>query len=171
MKVQESANEYFEEAREIAKIEKQQGIERWVIIGIYRQEQTACQQRVWKYDLPVRVAEKYKWVIRWRTARLQCMYPKSLVTTCYDYYRRVAGVNIGMQKELAQFVAAKAKITKQKNNISKYVTQQKNTNMFFDEETDEQLQKVKAKLCRAEEQWKEASKRLIAKVKEYHEKY
>lgn len=165
---QESIKDYFLMAKEIAKTEKELSIERWDRITIYRTgDKEGDSIFLYDYDLPRHIAEKYDWVIRWRTARLQCQYPRYQVSEFHSPYSKVMGENIGMQKDINTFVAAKAQLTKQQRIIDEYVDYQKANNLFFDEDTDEQLIKAKEKLLKKEENIRLAEKRLKEKVIQY----
>lgn len=166
---QESLQDYFLMAKEIAKEEKNLGIEHWDGISIEREgDKVGEYVRLYHYDLPRRVAEKYDWVIRWRAARLQCQYPRYCVRVYHSPYKKVMGVNIGMQKDIDTFVAAKAQYTKQKRILDDYISKQKATNMFFSEDTDQEVARIKAKLERKKENIEQAEARLIEKVKQYN---
>ena len=163
---QESLHDYYQMSKEIAKIEKNLDIERWVKIAVlYKHE--GSETMLYHYDLPVWQYRKWEWVIRWRQAKLQCQHPRECVTLAFDYYKKVMGCNIGMQQDIDKFVAAKAQVTKQERIITAYVADQKKSNLFFNEETDEQLNKVKAKLQSKKEIVALAEQRLIDKVKDY----
>ena len=165
---QESLQDYFLMAREIAREERNLGIEHWDGISIQREgDKVGEYVRLYHYDLPRQLAEKYDWVIRWRAARLQCQYPRYCVRVYHSPYKKVMGVNIGMQKDLDTFVAAKAQYTKQKRTLDEYISRQKATNMFFSEDTDQGVVKIKAKLERKKENIEQAEARLIEKVKQY----
>lgn len=163
---QESLHDYYEMAREIAKVERELKIERWVKI-IIEYKSNGIYHRLYSYDMPVWQYEKWEWVVRWRKAKLQCQFPKEFVQLSFDYYKKVMGANIGMQKELNSFIAAKAQVTKQERIIAAYVADQKTNNFFFKEETDEQLLKVRNKLQTKKEMLALAEQSLIDKVNEY----
>ena len=165
---QETIPEYFLMAKEIARTEKELSIERWDKITIYRAgDKEGDSIYLYHYDLPRHIAEKYDWVIRWRAARLQCRYPRYRITVYHSPYSKVMGENIGMQKDIDTFVAAKAQLTKQQHFIDNYIYYQKANNLFFDEDTDEQLIKARAKLLKKKEIIKQAEARLMEKVKQY----
>ena len=167
---QESNREYYEMAKEIAKIEKELQMERWVRIGIHiektRDEHGGTTELVHLYDLPDWVATRRDWVIRWRAAKIQCQNPKRQVTTYRDYYRRIKGEDIGMQKDIDTFIAAKAAVTRQRNNLERYLAQQRQ-DLFFDEEADQNLKEIKEKIAEREKDVRHAEWRLKAKVDEY----
>lgn len=165
---QESLQDYFLMAKEIAKAEKELSIERWDAISICRTgDKEGDSIYLYRYDLPSHIAEKYDWVIRWRAARLQCQYPRYRVTIYHSPYSKVMGENIGMQKDIDIFVAAKAQFTKQQHVIDGYISYQKANNLFFDEDTDEELIKAKAKLLKKKKDIEQAEARLMEKVKQY----
>ena len=165
---QESLHDYFMEAKEIARQEKSLGIEHWDFISIKRDGDKAGEYvRLYHYDLPRQIAEKYDWVVRWRAAKLQCQYPRYGVRIYHSPYKKVMGVNIGMQKDIDTFVAAKAQYTKQKRILDDYISEQKETNMFFSEDTDQEVIRIKEKLERKKENIDLAEARLIEKVKQY----
>ena len=169
---QESLSDYYQMAKEIAKVEKELDIEHWDWITISRKGDKEGEHiTLYHYDLPRHIAEKYDWVIRWRTAKLQCEYPRYCVGCFHSPYSKVMGANIGMQKDLNTFVAAKAQYTKQQRELDSYVKHEKEVNMFFNEDTDVQLIKVKEKLARKRENVIQAEARLIEKVKQYKENH
>lgn len=164
---QESLQDYFLMAKEIAREERNLGIGHWDGISIEREgDKVGEYVRLYHYDLPRRVAEKYDWVIRWRAARLQCQYPRYCVRVYHSPYKKVMGVNIGMQKDIDTFVAAKAQYTKQRRTLDEYISKQKASNMFFNEDTDQEVVRFKAKLERKKENIEQAEARLIEKVKQ-----
>lgn len=168
---QESLTDYYQMAKEIAKVEKQLNIEQWDIVTIERygdvEGETVC---LYLYNLPRHLVDKYDWVIRWRMSRLQCQYPRYLVVVRHGLYKKVMGVNIGMQKDIDVFVAAKAQLAKQERVLNEYIAHEKANNIFYDEMTDEQTIKAKAKLARKKEIVEQAEARMIEKVKQYQNK-
>lgn len=168
---QESITDYYEMAKEIAKVEKELDIERWDFITICRTGDKEYEHvKIYQYDLPRHIAEKYDWVIRWRTAKLQCQYPRNNVTCYHSPYRKVMGENLGMQEDINKFIAAKALVSKQKKRIGEYIARQKES-LFYDEATDELTIKAKAKLERNQQAVAQVEARLIEKVKQYKEKH
>lgn len=169
---QESLSDYYEEAKEIARIEKELGIEMWDRVSIERSGDKEGEHiALYSYDLPRSIAEKYEWVLRWRTAKLQCQYPRYIVWCYHGLYRKIAGENIGMQEDLDKFIASKAQLSKQQRRLDEYIAYEKENNIFFDESADEQVVKVKAKIERNRQIVAEAEARLIEKVKQYKAKH
>ena len=162
---QESLHDYYEMAKEIAKVEKELNIEQWVKINIGFHKD-GKEFPLWSYDLPVWLYRKKEWVVRWRKSRFQCLYPKEFVELGFFYYKKVMGVNIGMQKDIDTFVAAKAQLTKQRNIVNDYIERKKAENdLFYDMDGDEMLQKALVKLQRKEAMVRDAENRMIEKVK------
>ena len=138
--------EWMQYARDMAKAEKELEIELWVIISFYRTTEQGGKVLLFRYDLPRKVADKYDWVVRWRRARLTCQYPKGNVTHTYCLYDRHSGEDYSFGSCLFSLAAAKAQVTRMERRIREYTTWQKQNNLFFDEQTDEMLQKAVAKL-------------------------
>ena len=138
--------EWMQYARDMAKAEKELEIELWVIISFYRTTEQGGKVLLFRYDLPRKVADKYDWVVRWRMARLTCQYPKGNVTHTYCLYDRHSGEDYSFGSCLSSLAAAKAQVTRMERRIREYTAWQKQNNLFFDEQTDEMLQKAVAKL-------------------------
>ena len=118
-------------------------------------------------DLPRKVADKYDWVVRWRRARLTCQYPKGNVTHTYCLYDRHSGEDYSFGSCLSSLAAAKAQVTRMERRIREYTTWQKQNNLFFDEQTDEMLQKAVTKLKIKKENVQEAERRLQRKAEKH----
>ena len=138
--------EWMQYARDMAKAEKELEIELWVIISFYRPTEQGGKVLLFRYDLPRKVADKYDWVVRWRRAKLTCQYPKGNVTHTYCLYDRHSGEDYSFGSCLSSLAAAKAQVTRMERRIREYTAWQKQNNLFFDEQTDEMLQKAVAKL-------------------------
>lgn len=158
---QESMCDWFQMAKDYAKAENELNIERWVQITIeYKDEVKLEPVRLFKYDLPREVYERRKWVIRWRMARFQCQYPKQDVECYYHYYDRRSGESLGFDSCLSKIISAKAQVTKAERVMREYIEHNRQNNMFFDENTDEELVKFKEKLERKKANVSECEKRL-----------
>lgn len=77
---QESMGDWFQMAKDYAKAEKELKIEQWVEVTIYY-GYAEKQVSLYHYNLPREMYLRYQWVIRWRMAKLQCQYPKQIVST------------------------------------------------------------------------------------------
>lgn len=163
---QESMGDWFQMAKDYAKAEKELKIERWVQIFIeYKEEGKLENVRLFKYDLPRDVYERRKWVIRWRLARIQCKYPKQFVECRYHYYDRRSGESLGFGSCLSRLISSKAQVTKAEMEMWKYIVYNRQHNLFFNEDTDEDLVKFKEKLERKKANVAECEKRLEELVK------
>lgn len=166
----ESISDYYEQAKAIAKIERELDVEQWVKIQLwYEPDDRPLNKRLlYEYDLPRDLAERRDWVIRWRRAKLQCKNPHGNICENSIYYRKVKGYTFGMQEDLDRFISAKAQLTRQQRVVSEYRHQQKQKNdMFYNEADDELLQKALAKLDIKRQNITKAEARLVAKVEEY----
>lgn len=143
---QERIDGWWEYARELAKAERELKIERWVYISIEYRTKERERVRLFHYDLPRDVYERYQWVIRWRHARLQCQYPRENVQVYYSFYDKRSGLETGFGSALSKLSAAKAQITIARRKEQEYIEYQRKNNMFFNEEDDEMLLKFRRKL-------------------------
>ena len=143
---QERMDDWWEYARELAKAERELKIEQWVFISIEYKDADGHTHRLHSYDLPRELHEKYRWVVRWREARLQCLYPRETISGYYCYYDKRTGLKTGFNSCLSKLAAAKAQITIAERKEKDYLDYQRQNNLFFDEQTDEELIKFRIKL-------------------------
>ena len=161
---QENMGNWMEYAREYAKSQREMGIEKWVCITIeYR---TMERERVilFRYDLPRDIYERRQWVVRWRHARLLCQYPKENVQTYFSYYDRRTGLGMDFGSALSRLSAAKAQITIAVRKEQEYVEYQRQNNLFFNENDDEQLAKFRRKLQTKIEKYAELEREIRYKL-------
>ena len=161
---QESMGDWFQMAKDFAKAEKELKIENWVQISICcgHGHQSVT---LYTYDLPREVYERRRWVIRWRLARFQCQYPKQYVECYYHYYDRRSGESLGFDSCLSKLISAKAQVTKAERMMREYIKYNRQHNLFFNEETNEELVKFMEKLERKKDNVAECEKRLEQLVK------
>ena len=155
---------WWEYARELARAERELKIERWVYISIEYRTKERERVILYNYDLPRKVYERYRWVIRWRHARLICLYPKENVQVYHSFYDKHSGLETGYGSALSKLSAAKAQITMARRKTQEYIEYQRNNNMFFNEEDDETLLRFRRKLQEKIEKYAEleaAVKRLV----------
>lgn len=150
---QEDMSDWMEGAKAIAKAERELGIEKWVILSIEYQTKDDRRVVLYQYDLPRELYEKYRWVVRWRQARCQCLHPRETVQLYHSYYDKKTGLRTDFNSCLSRLTASKAQITIAKKREQKYLSWQKQNNLFFDEHTDEELVKFRAKLKKKEENY------------------
>lgn len=154
-------------AKDMAKAEKELKIEQWVVISFYRTTERGDKVPLFRYDLPRQVADRYSWVIQWRRAKLVCQYPKGNVTHYYSLYDKRSGEDYSFGSCLSSLAAAKAQVTKIERRIKEYIDRQKQNNLFFNEQTDEILQKAINKLKIKKKNVQEAEERLHQKVENH----
>lgn len=116
-----------------------------------------------RYDLPRERLQRWMWVINWRRAKCICEDPRANIYETFATYDKTSGEKYEIGTDLYQLIALKGKITLQENRIREYIEANKGS-LFFDEATDPQLLKVRAKLERAKENVAQAEARLKAKV-------
>lgn len=155
---QESMGDLSQMIKDYAKAEKELKIENWVQISIcygYGHQSVT----LYIYDLPREVYERRMWVIRWRVAILQCKYPRNDVYTSFYYYDKHSGESLEVRSCLSKLISAKAQITKAERRMNEYIEYNRQNNMFFDENTDEELAKFREKLERKKLECAECQKR------------
>ena len=143
----------LEYARELARAERELRIERWVFISIECKDDAGNPVRLHSYDLPRELHERYRWVVRWREARLQCLYPKRQINTYYSYYDKRTGLRTDFNSALSRLSAAKAQISIAERKEREYLQYQRTNNLFFDESMDEQLVRFREKLRMKKEKY------------------
>ena len=93
-------------------------------------------------------------------AKLQCQYPKQIVSTSLYFYDMRSGESLEVSSCLSKLISAKAQITKAERRMNEYIGYNRQNNMFFDESTDEELVKFREKLERKKLECAECEKRL-----------
>lgn len=150
---QERIDDWWEYAKDLARAERELQIERWVYISIEYTNEAGRKCRLHSYDLPRELHERYRWVIRWREAKLQCQYPRENINTYYSYYDKRTGLRTDFNSCLMKLAAAKAQITRAERKEAEYLADQRLNNLFFDEQTDEQLLQFHEKLRMKKEKY------------------
>jgi hypothetical protein len=149
---QESAGDWRQYVRDHARAERELRIEHWVWVGIGYRDAGKGTVTLHSYDLPRELMERYRWVIRWRTARLQCLHPRLSVTAWYSYYDKRTGLKTDFNSCLGRLAAGKAQVTKARRSREAYIeAQRKKYPLFYDPATDPDLLKFDGKLSRKEE--------------------
>lgn len=156
---QESVSNFYQYAKDLAKAEKELKVEQWVEVTLYY-GYADKQVSLYHYNLPREMYFRYQWVIRWRMAKLQCQYPKQIVSTSLYFYDKRSGESMEVSGCLSKLISAKAQITKAERKMNEYIEHNHQNNLFFDENTDEELVKFKAKLERKKLECAECEKRL-----------
>lgn len=166
---QEKADDFFQMAKDYAKAEKELGVQHWVFISIEKTDGSGNNERLFSYDLPREVYERRRWVIEWRRSRFVCQYPKGNVRCFFSYYDKRLGTDNRLNKDLRRLISAKAQVTKVQRKIDEYVVYNRAHNLFFDENTDADLQKAREKLTMKIADVQAAEERLKLKIKQIKE--
>lgn len=161
---QESMGDWFQMAKDYAKAEKELKIEKWVEVTLYY-GYAEKQVSLYHYNLPREMYFRYQWVIRWRVAKFQCQYPKQTVSTSLYFYDKRSGESMDVSSCLSKLISAKAQVTKAERMMREYIEHNCQNNMFFDENTDEELVKFRSKFERKKANVAECEKRLEELVK------
>lgn len=150
---QEKMDNWWEYARELAKAERELKIEKWVYISIEYKEENGERIVLYHYDLPRELHERYRWVIRWREAKLLCQYPKK------NKHR--------FQLLAIQTYLCQSQITIAERKEQEFLQYQRQNNLFFDEQTDEQLIKFRKKLSKKRQQYTELITKIYKEAKRH----
>lgn len=161
---QENVDDLMQLAKYYAQAEKDLDVQPWVYVSIEFKNTTGDRIRLFSYDLPRDIFERRRWVLRWREARLQCEHPKENVQSYFSFYDHRLGNNPCVTDDLRKLISAKAQVSKAQKRIDEYVAYQKESNMFFDENSDVDLLKAREKLARKVAGVQEAEERLVAKI-------
>lgn len=158
-------NDWMQAAKDLAKAEKDLGIQKWVLISFYRKNEKGEAEKIFEYDLPRELWIKWNWVVNWRRAKLICMFPRREVYSTLSFYDKRSGYEIGIGTCLSKLISAKAQVAKVQRSIDNYISWQRRNNMFFDENTDEKLILIRKKLAIKITNVHEAEERLKSKIK------
>ena len=163
---QEKMNDFMAMAKAYAVAEKELKCEKWVNISIERIDADGNRTVLHSYDLPRGMRERWEWVVRWREARLRCQYPRARISTFYCFYDKRLGNDPKLTADLHKLTSCKAQVTRQQRIVDEYIAYQRVNNMFFDEETDEQLIKICRKLAVKRADVEAAEERLKNKIEQ-----
>ena len=156
---QESMDDWFQMAKDYAKAEKELKVEQWAEVTLYY-GYADKQVSLYHYNLPREMYFRYEWVIRWRIARLQCKYPKQIISKSLYFYDKRSGESMDVSSCLSKLISAKAQVTKAERMMREYIEHNRQNNMFFDENTDEELVRFCKKLESKKSKCAECEERL-----------
>lgn len=159
---QESVSDWMALAKAYDKAEREQGVEPYVIVSL-RNKRTDAE--LYRYDLPRAMFWRWHWVIDWRAARLLCLNPKDGISHVLSFYDRRTGLSYGFGSLISGLTSAKANITITTNKLNEYIERQQ-SNMFFDEASDEIAQKFKAKISTYKAKAAQLEEEIKVKVQE-----
>lgn len=138
---------WTQDLKDIAQAEKSLEIIPYVSISFGLRKRDAYEeQMLHTFEMPRSMLDRWRWLIRWREARLQCEFPRDNVRCSYCFYDKKSGLSLDWNSLLSRLAATKAQVTKVERVISEYIDFQKVNNLFFDEQTDEVLRKAYRKL-------------------------
>lgn len=163
---QESISDFMEIARDYAKAGKELEVQHWVYIGIERIDANGNRVRIFSYDLPREVYERRNWVVRWREAKCICQYPKDNVQCYFSFYDKRLGNDQKLSDDLRKLISCKAQVSKQQRLIDEYIDWHRKNDLFFDENTDTELLKIRKKLAQKTVNVQEAEQRLKMKIEQ-----
>lgn len=159
--------DYMQEAKDLARAERELQIERWVYITFEYRDADRTRHVLHKTDLPQKMLDRWQWLIEWRRAKLICRYPRKGVQVFYCHYDKRTGLQLGFDHLLSRVAAAKVQITKTERHITEYIDYMTRNDLFFDPETDEKLHRAKEKLLRKKTDYADLHDRLRREVEKH----
>lgn len=81
-----------------------------------------------------------------------------------SYYDRRLGNDVRLTDDLRRLVAAKSQVSRARRKVEEYVAWNRANNLFFDEATDEDLARFRAKLARKVAGVEAAEERMRRKI-------
>lgn len=156
--------DWMQAAKDLAKAEKDLGVQKWVLITFYRKNEKGEAEKIFEYDLPRELWIKWNWVVNWRRAKLICMFPRGEVYNTMSFYDKRSGYETSINTFLGRLISAKAQATKVQRSIDNYIAWNRRNNMFFDENTDEKLIILRGILFAKINNIHEAEERLKSKI-------
>ena len=151
--------DFLQEAKELAKAEKELGIVHWIRTTIGYRDDGVFHQ-LYQYDFPQESRDRYNWIIRWRKARLQCQFPRQYIDHHQARYDKNTELRTDFKSCLGSLAASKAQITKAKRSREAHVAfMREKYSLFCDPQTgellipDPELEKFDRKLAKKEENY------------------
>ena len=80
---QERIDDWMQEAKDLARAERELKIDRWVYITFEYREDDRSRVVLHKIDIPHRMLDRWQWLVDWRRAALVCRYPRKNVQVYY----------------------------------------------------------------------------------------
>jgi len=166
---QEVMENWMQEAKDLAKAERELKIEHWVYISFEIRNPDRSREVLHTIDIPRDMLDRWRWLINWRQAKLICKHPRKDVNVSFCYYDKRTGLHTGFDFILGKVASAKAQITKVERAIARYIGYNNHNNLFFNIETDEQLQKAYNKLEQKKENYQNLYVMLQEEIKKHRE--
>jgi hypothetical protein len=166
---QEKVSDWMQYAKDLAKAERELKIEHWVYISFEIRNPDRSRKVLHTIDMPRNMLDRWRWLVEWRKAKLVCEHPRENINVTFCYYDKRTGLHTGFDFILGKVSAAKAQITKVERTISQYISYKKHNDLFFDMDTDEQLQKAHTKLEQKKENYSKLYTMLQEEVKKHRE--
>lgn len=152
---QERIEDWMQEAKDLARAERELPIDHWVYITFEYREDDRSRVVLHKIDIPRKMLDRWQWLVEWRKAKYICQYPRKGVQVYYCYYDKRTGLQTGFGSLLSCVAAAKAQITKIERKIDEYVGYMTHNDLFFDMRIDEKLRHAKEKLAQKKAKYAE----------------
>lgn len=166
---QEKMDDWMQYAKDLAKAERELGIEHWIYITFEIRNEDRNREVLHKIDIPRDMLDRWRWLIEWRKAKLVCKYPRKRVQVYHCFYDKRTGLQTGFDFLLGKVSSAKAQITKVERAIARYIDYKTHNDLFFNIDTDEQLLKAYGKLEQKKTNYQKMYDVLQEEVKKHKE--
>ncbi|MDL2305074.1 hypothetical protein LJC72_07015 [Bacteroides sp. OttesenSCG-928-D19] len=166
---QEKMDNWMQDAKDLAKAERELNIEHWVYITFEIRHEDRSREVLHKIDIPRDMLDRWRWFIEWRKAKLVCKYPRKRVQVYHCYYDKRTGLQTGFDFLLGKVASAKAQITKVERTIARYIDYKTHNDLFFNIDTDEQLLKAYGKLEQKKDKYQKMYAMLQEEVRKHKE--
>lgn len=167
MAKQETMDDWFQDAKDLAKAEKDLNIIPYIYISYELVDRKGEKSVLHEIEIPRSMYDRWMWLLEWRKAKYVCKYPRERVTMFFSYFDKTTGLKYGWKSRLSSLASTKAQITKVERAIAAYVEEQKKNNLFFNQETDPILIKAYDKLACKKENYAKLKKSIEEEVKGY----
>jgi len=77
--VQENIEDWMHYDKDLAKAERELGIEHWEYITFELRNEDRSREVLHVIDIPRIMLDRWRWLIEWRKAKLVCKYPRKRV--------------------------------------------------------------------------------------------
>ena len=128
---QEKIDDWMQDAKDLAKAERELKIEHWVYITFEVRDEDRNREILHIIDIPRAMLDRWRWVIEWRRAKLVCKYPRKKIWVYHCAYDKRTGLQTGFDFLLGKVASAKAQITKVERAIAKYIDYMTHNDLFF----------------------------------------
>lgn len=130
-----------------------------VSIGYYRKDSSYIDRidgkawvKLYSYDLPRAMYERWQWVVEWRVAKCKCQHPREDITSTTCYYDKKTGDNeeaLAMLNQMHNHLVQLLRKTRQLEDLKEQQTKQ----LFLLDYDDQQIVKLQKEIERRKSEY------------------